>query len=328
MGNVEKKEVTIQENKQLVDIELTENTIKNLIYVVRGQQVMLDSDLAMMYQVETKALNRAMKRNIARFPEDFCFQLTDLEFENLRCQIGTSSLETDNYGGRRYLPYVFTEQGIAMLSAVLRSEIAVKVSVRIMKTFVEMRRYLARETFLLEKMNKLESMQIEGDIKRQQFEEKTERRFEQIFTYISEHEEVSQRIFFEGQIYDAFSLLTKLVSKAEKKIVLIDNYVDVGTLNILTKKKPDVDVTIYTLKKTKLSQEDVNNFNQQYSTLEVFYTKRFHDRFMIVDDLYAYHIGASMKDAGKKCFGINTIEDKAIVKDILERLRLETEKEV
>jgi len=325
MDNVEKKEVTNRENEQLVDVEITENTIKNLICVVRGQQVMLDSDLAMLYQVETGALNRAVKRNINRFPKDFRFQLTESEYESLRCQFGISKEVEVGKGGRRYLPYVFTEQGIAMLSAVLRSEIAVKVSVRIMKTFVEMRRYLAHETFLLEKVNKLENMQIEGKIKRQQFEEKTERRFEQIFTYISEHEEVSQRIFFEGQIYDAFSLLIKLVSKAEKKIVLIDNYVDVGTLNILAKKKSDVDVTIYTLEKTKLSQKDVNNFNQQYPTLEVFHTKRFHDRFMIVDNLYAYHIGASMKDAGKKCFGINTIEDKTIVKDILERLRLETE---
>lgn len=326
MDNVEKKEVTKRKNEQLGDVEISENTIKNLIYVVRGQQVMLDSDLAMMYQVETGNLNKAMKRNINRFPEEFCFQLNRGEYDGLIFQNGSSNVK--ERGGRRKLPFVYTEQGIAMLSAVLRSEIAVKVSVRIMKTFVEMRRYLAHETFLLEKMNKLESVQIEGDIKRQQFEEKTERRFEQIFTYISEHEEVSQKIFFEGQIYDAFSLLTKLVSKAEKKIVLIDNYVDVGTLNILAKKKSDVDVTIYTLKKTKLSQEDVNSFNQQYPTLEVFHTKRFHDRFMLVDDLYAYHIGASVKDAGKKCFGINTIEDKAIVKDILERLRLETEEEV
>lgn len=326
MDNVEKKEVKIREEQQLVDVKISENTIKNLIYVVRGQQVMLDSDLAMMYQVETGNLNKAMKRNINRFPEEFCFQLNRGEYDSLIFQNGSSNVK--ERGGRRKLPFVYTEQGIAMLSAVLRSEIAVKVSVRIMKTFVEMRRYLVHETFLLEKMNKLESVQIEGDIKRQQFEEKTERRFEQIFTYISEHEEVSQKIFFEGQIYDAFSLLTKLVSKAEKKIVLIDNYVDVGTLNILAKKKSDVDVTIYTLKKTKLSQEDVNSFNQQYPTLEVFHTKRFHDRFMLVDDLYAYHIGASVKDAGKKCFGINTIEDKAIVKDILERLRLETEEEV
>jgi len=306
------------------EVMVQERAIKNLIYVIRGQQVMMDSDLAALYQVETKALNRQMKRNIARFPEDFCFQLTEFEFENLRCQFGTSSLENVNYGGRRYLPYVFTEQGIAMLSAVLRSEIAVQVSVRIMKTFVEMRRYLANETFVLEKVNKLESKLLEGDIKRQQFEEKTESRFEQIFTYISEHEEVTQKIFFEGQIYDAFSLLTELISKAEKELVLIDNYVDIGTLNILAKKKPGVKAVVYTAKTTKLSKGDVDRFNQQYPMLEVRHTGAFHDRFLLVDGLYAYHIGASIKDAGKKCFGINKMEDAKIVAGILERLEQET----
>ena len=306
------------------EVMVQESIIKNLIYVIRGQQVMLDSDLATLYQVETKALNRQMKRNIARFPEDFCFQLTEFEFENLRCQFGTSSLENVNYGGRRYLPYVFTEQGIAMLSAVLRSEIAVQVSVRIMKTFVEMRRYLANETFVLEKVNKLESKLLEGDIKRQQFEEKTESRFEQIFTYISEHEEVTQKIFFEGQIYDAFSLLTELISKAEKELVLIDNYVDIGTLNILAKTQPGVKAVVYTAKTTKLSKGDVDRFNQQYPMLEVRHTGAFHDRFLLVDGLYAYHIGASIKDAGKKCFGINKMEDAKIVAGILERLEQET----
>ena len=306
------------------EVMVQERAIKNLIYVIRGQQVMMDSDLAALYQVETKALNRQMKRNIARFPEEFCFQLTELEFENLRCQIGTSSLENVNYGGRRYLPYVFTEQGIAMLSAVLRSEIAVQVSVRIMKTFVEMRRYLANETFVLEKVNKLESKLLEGDIKRQQFEEKTESRFEQIFTYISEHEEVTQKIFFEGQIYDAFSLLTELISKAEKELVLIDNYVDIGTLNILAKTQPGVKAVVYTAKTTKLSKGDVDRFNQQYPMLEVRHTGAFHDRFLLVDGLYAYHIGASIKDAGKKCFGINKMEDAKIVAGILERLEQET----
>ena len=314
----DKKELTIQENEQIVDVEITENTIKNLIYVVRGQQVMLDSDLAILYQVETKALNRAMKRNVARFPGDFCFQLTESEFANFRCQFGTSSLESDNYGGRRYLPYVFTEQGISMLSAVLRSEVAVNVSVKIMRTFVQMRRFLASNALIFERINEIEVKQLE-------YQKSTDEKFDKIFSYISEHEEVSQKIFFEGQIYDAFSLLAQLVSKAEKKIVLIDNYVDVGTLNILAKKNPNVDVIMYTLKKTKLSQADVDSFNKQYPTLKVYHTKRFHDRFLIVDDIYAYHIGASVKDAGRKCFGINKIEDKEIVKDILERLKLETE---
>lgn len=295
------------------EVVVQENTIKNLIYVIRGQQVMLDSDLAELYQVETKALNRQMKRNITRFPEDFCFQLTELEFENLRCQIGTSSLESANYGGRRYMPYVFTEQGISMLSAVLRSEIAVRVSVKIMRTFVEMRRFMANNSLVLNRINEIEVKQLV-------FQKETEEKFDQVFSYISEHEEVTQKIFYEGQIYDAFSLLTKLISKAEKELVLIDNYVDISTLNILAKKKLSVNVVIYTAKKTKLSKADVDNFNRQYPVLEVKYTEAFHDRFLIVDSLYAYHIGASIKDAGKKCFGINKLEDAKIVAEIMARV--------
>ena len=298
--------------------EINENAIRNLIYVVRGQQVMLDSDLAMLYQVETGNLNKAMKRNVNRFPEDFCFQLTKDEFDGLIFQNGISN--ENSRGGRRKLPYVYTEQGISMLSAVLRSEVAVNVSVKIMRTFVEMRRYLARDIFLLEKVNHLESMQIEENIKRRDFEEKATKNFEEIFNYISEHKEVSQKVFFEGQIYDAFSLFTQLVTKAEKSIVLIDNYVDVGTLNILANKNKDVEVKVYTLKSTKLSQEDINNFNQQYKALDINYTNMFHDRFLIIDDSLAYHIGASLKDAGKKCFAINKIEDKIIVQEILSRL--------
>ena len=309
----ETKEIVEKEIIQGSDINIDENAIKSMIYVVRGQQVMLDSDLAMLYQVETKALNRAMKRNISRFPKDFCFQLTELESENLRCQIGTSSLERDNYGGRRYFPYVFTEQGISMLSAILRSEVAVNVSVKIMRTFVQMRRFLANNSLLFERIAEVEVKQIE-------YQRDTDEKFDKVFQYISEHEEVSQKIFFEGQIYDAFSLLTDLVSKAEKELILIDNYVDIGTLNILAKKQEKVTVRVYTVKKTKLSAEDVSNFNKQYPALEVHYTGEFHDRFLIVDGLLAYHIGASLKDAGKKCFAINRIEDSANIKDILKRL--------
>lgn len=217
------------------DLVIQESTIKNLIYVIRGQQVMLDSDLAALYQVETRNLNKAMKRNMDRFPEDFCFQLTKEEYTNLMFQIGTSSSqESENtHGGRRKLPYVFTEQGISMLSAVLRSEIAVKVSVKIMRAFVEMRRFLASNSLILNKINEIEINQLV-------FQKSTEEKFDKVFSYISEHEEVTQKIFFEGQIYDAFSLLTELISKAEKELVLIDNYVDVGTLNILAKKKQGV----------------------------------------------------------------------------------------
>lgn len=296
-------------------VEVSEMIIKNLIFLVRGQQVMLDSDLAMLYQVETKVLNQAVKRNIARFPEKFRFQLTPEEYQNLKSQFVTSSIEKQNsHGGRRTLPYVFTEQGIAMLSAVLKSDTAIQVSIKIMDTFVEMRRFFASNTHLFERINEIEVKQLK-------YQKDAEEQFDKIFHYISEQEESPQKIFFEGQIYGAFSLLINLVIKADTKIILIDNYVDIDTLNILAKKKPKVEVFVYTVKNTKLSGTDINNFNKQYSLLTVKYTEEFHDRFLIIDDKIAYHIGASLKDAGKKCFGIHLIEDNRIINGILSHLR-------
>ena len=281
-------------------VEITRPSIEKMIYVIRDKQVMLDSDLAVLYQVETGALNRAVKRNISRFPEDFRFQLTKEEYQNLRCQTGISSFAQDenNYGGRRTLPYVFTEQGISMLASVLHSEVAIKVSIGIMRTFVEMRRFIANNALLFERISNVELKQLE-------YQKQTDEKLDQIF--------------------DAFSLIVSLIQKAEKEIVLIDGYVDIGTLNLLTKKNENVTVVMYTLKRTKLSQEDVNNFNSQYPLLEVRYTKVFHDRFLILDKKNVYHIGASLKDAGKKCFGISLIEDAGIVRDILQRLEIETE---
>lgn len=302
-----------------VIVDSTEENIENLIHYVRGQQVMIDSDLALLYNVETKRLNESVKRNAKRFPNNFCFQLTEDEYADLRSQIATSNTEnTSSKGGRRYLPYVFTEQGIAMLSAVLRSDEAIQVSVNIMNAFVKMRRFLAENALMFDKLNSLELKQLE-------YQKESNEKFNQIFAYISEHEEVGQKIFFEGQIYDAFSLLVSLVGKAEQSIVLIDNYVDVGTLNILAKKKDGVDVTVYTVRRTRLSSQDILNFNSQYPTLTVNYTGAFHDRFLIIDEETAYHIGASIKDAGKKCFGISRIEDVGIISDVLQRLEIETE---
>ena len=291
-------------------------SIQSLIYVIRGKQVMLDSDLAMLYQVETKKLNQAVKRNISRFPEGFMFQLTEEELLNLRSQIVTSSLEK-NYGGRRYLPYVFTEQGIAMLSAVLRSETAIQVSIRIMETFVEMRKYMANASLLYEKMNAMEVRQIA-------FEEKTDARFEKVFDYIASHEESNQKIFFEGQVYDAFSLLADLVSKAQKSIILIDGYVDVTTLNVMAKKNINVEVEIFTLPNARLSRQDVTVFNGQYPTLTAKHITVFHDRFLIIDETDGYHLGASIKDAGKKCFGINRIEDPKTIQELIDKARTQS----
>ena len=280
-------------------VEIARPSIEKMIYVIRDKQVMLDSDLVVLYQVETGALNRAVKRNISRYPEDFRFQLTKEEYQNLRCQTGISSSAQgeNNYGGRRTLPYVFTEQGISMLASVLHSEVAIKVSIGIMRTFVEMRRFIANNALLLERISNVELKQLE-------YQKQTDEKLDQIF--------------------DAFSLIVSLIQKAEKEIVLIDGYVDIGTLNLLTKKNENVTVVMYTLKRTKLSQEDVNNFNSQYPLLEVRYTKVFHDRFLILDKKNVYHIGASLKDAGKSVLEF-LIEDAGIVRDILQRLEIETE---
>ena len=185
-----------------------------------------------------------------------------------------------------------------MLASVLHSEVAIKVSIGIMRAFVEMRRFIANNALLFERISNVELKQLE-------YQKQTDEKLDQIF--------------------DAFSLIVSLIQKAEKEIVLIDGYVDIGTLNLLTKKNENVTVVMYTLKRTKLSQEDVNNFNSQYPLLEVWYTKVYHDRFLILDKKNVYHIGASLKDAGKKCFGISLIEDAGIVRDILQRLEIETE---
>lgn len=318
MTTEDRKEVLSQNQIETSVVEIVQPAIEKLIYVIRDKQVMIDSDLAMLYQVETGALNRAVKRNIKRFPDDFRFQLTVEEYENLKCQIGISSLNKNGYGGRRTLPYVFTEQGISMLASVLHSDIAINVSIGIMRAFVEMRRFIANNALLFERISNVELKQLE-------YQKQTDEKLEQIFEYISEHEEASQKIFFDGQIYDAFSLIVSLIQKAEKEITLIDGYVDVGTLNLLAKKNEGVSVTVYTHQRTRLSNIDVANFNAQYPALEVKYTSVFHDRFLILDGKTAYHIGASLKDAGKKTFGITLINDESITKDILQRLELETE---
>ncbi len=305
----------IQEEKTEVIPAVTDNIdIKNLIYVVRGKQVMVDSDLASLYQVETKRLNESVKRNAARFPESFCFQMTKEEYDSLKSQIATSNANNQGRGGRRKLPYCFTEPGIAMLSAVLHSDTAIEVSIRIMNTFVEMRHFIASNTLLFDKISEIELKQLE-------YKKSSDEKFEQIFQYIESHAESEQKIFFDGQIYDAFSLLTSIIKKAKKEIVLIDGYVDIDTLNILIKKNSAVDVKIYTFPNAKLTNKDIENFNAQYPTLDVKKTKAFHDRFIIIDGKNVYHVGASIKDAGRKCFGITLIKDIKLVKELLNRLK-------
>ena len=290
----------------------SDSQIRDMIYTVRGQQVMLDSDLAELYEVETKALNQAVTRNPSRFPEQFCFRVTREEDQVLRSQIVTSKT-VEGRGGRRYLPRVFTEQGVAMLSAVLRSETAVKASVKIMNAFVEMRHFIADNAHMFEQIRSI-------DYRLGSLERSTDERFERVFDYMEAHEAPSQKVFFEGQVYDAFELLVSLVQRAEREIVLIDGYVDMGTLNILAKKKPGVAVAVWTHPKTSLTERDVATFNAQYPTLTVKHTASFHDRFLILDGAESYLVGASLKDAGRKSFAVAKLEDSAVVGSIIAAL--------
>ncbi|MGM1431304.1 ORF6N domain-containing protein [Sphingobacterium lactis] len=277
---------------------ISRKEIENLIYTIRGKQVMLDSDLAKLYQVETKNLNKAVKRNIERFPQSFCFQLTEEEAENLRFQIGTSSL---NYGGRRYLPYVFGEQGVAMLSAVLRSEIAVKVSIEIMNAFVEMRRLLIGNAALFSRMDKIELKQIEADGK-----------FEEIFKALESGKLHSDKgIFYDGQIFDAYTFVADIIRSAQRSIILIDNYVDDTVLTLLGKRGQSVSATIYTKNISNQLQLDLQRYNSQYPAINVHAFAHAHDRFLIIDGTELYHIGASLKDLGKKWFAFSKMSAEA-----------------
>jgi hypothetical protein len=222
------------------------------------------------------------------------------------------------------MPYVYTEQGIAMLSAVLKSEVAVDTSIKIMDSFVEMRKFLLTNQELFSRLDRLELSHL--DLKKEidkgmnkQLE--TDKKLEEVFNYIASNTEVKQKIFFDGQIYDAFSFIADLVGKAQSKLILIDNYVDVNTLNILCKKNLGVDVLIATAGKGSLTTKDINKFNAQYPSVRIKTTTDFHDRFLIIDDKEGYFIGASIKDAGKKSFAITKIEDGNLVQDLINKVR-------
>ena len=303
----EKNNNIVPVNEDLNAIKYETENIKNLIYTIRGKQVMLDSDVAMLYQYTTKSINKAMKRNINRFPEDFCFQLTEKEVENLRFQFGTSSLKKENYGGRRYLPYVYTEQGISMLAGVLKNEIAVQVSINIIRAFIEMRKFISLNGKLFKRLINVECKILEHD-----------KKFDIVFNELQKDEkmEFKQKIFFDGQIYDAYSLIIDIIKKAKQKILIIDNYIDDSILKMLSKKNQKVEVVILTLQNSKLNKLDITKFNKQYPVLKLAYTNKFHDRFIVIDNKELYHVGASLKDLGKKCFAISKIEDKEYLKRI------------
>ena len=293
-------------NNLLVQENISNEDIKNLIYTIRGKQVMLDSDVARLYHYETKNINKAVKRNIERFPEDFCFQLTEEEFQTLRFQFGTSKQNEEFRGGRRYLPYVFTEQGIAMLAGVLKNDIAVKVSINIIKSFIEMRKFISSNGQLFDRLTNVEYKLLEHD-----------KKFDKVFDQLQNEENIKQKIFFEGQIYDAYSLIIDIIKKANRKILIIDNYIDDSVLKMLTKKNDKVVVVILTSEKSNIQKIDIQKFNKEYPILKVAKTNKFHDRFIVIDNKEMYHLGASIKDLGKKCFGINKIEDIEIINKII-----------
>lgn len=285
--------------------ETSNEEIKNLIYIVRGKQVMLDSDVARLFGYQTKDLNRNVKNNIERFPEYYCFQLTEEEYKSLRCKNFT--LNKNGRGQhRKYMPYVFTEHGITMLAGLLKSNIAVNISIKIVNTFIEMRKFLIQNGQVFDRISTLEYKQLEN-----------EKNFDKIFNMLQNKDDVKQKIFFEGQIWDSYSLIIDIIKKANNKIVIIDNYIDDSILNMLAKKKNNVESVIITSEKSNISKLDIQKFNKEYPVLKVAKTKKFHDRFIIIDNKILYHCGASIKDLGKKCFAITKIEEEQIINQIM-----------
>ncbi|MBI4158859.1 ORF6N domain-containing protein [Candidatus Woesearchaeota archaeon] len=285
---------------------LSEQEIRSKIYTIRETQVMLDEDLARLYNVETRVLNQAVKRNTERFPQNFIFQLNEMEYKNLISQSVTSSSE---WGGRRKLPYVFTEQGVAMLSTVLKSETAVKVSIKIIEAFVAMRKFLLTNAQLFQRMDRSEQKILEHDNK-----------FEQVFSLIeTKGIKPEKGIFFDGQIFDAYKFFSDVIRTANTSIVLIDNYIDDSVLTLFNKKKENVKVTIFTKEVSKHLLLDLKKYNSQYSSIEVKEFKQSHDRFIIIDNKEVYHFGASLKDLGKKWFAFSKFDKEAFM--LLDKLK-------
>ena len=340
---------------------VTAQTIENKIFTIRGVQVMLDKDLAELYEVETKRINEQVKRNIERFPEEFCFQLTKEEVEILRSQIATLNTENsflrsqnetskseiptlksqyatsrsqivtlnkedsflksqivtskkENRGGNRYLPYAFTEQGVAMLASILKSETAVKVSIQIMNAFVQMRHFISANGSLFARLDTVEKKQIETEEKLNRnllrIEEKldiNEKNFEKVFDALEAADLPKQGVFCDGQIFDSYKFVSDLIRKAKTSIVLVDNYVDDTVFLMLDKRKTGVSATIYTQSISKQLTLDLQKHNAQYAPIDVRLIKNFHDRFLFLDEKTIYHIGASVKDLGKKVFGFSKL---------------------
>lgn len=284
--------------------------IKSKIYAFRGVQVILDNDLAELYGVETFNLNKAVKRNIKRFPEDFMFQLTKEEFDFLLFQIGMS--KTEGRGGRRFLPYAFTEQGVAALSGILKSTKAIEINIKIMRVFVAMRKFIASNAQVFQRLDTVEKRQIEYQLT-------TDEKFNKIFDAIESKDiKLEKGIFFEGQIFDAYAFVSELIRSAKYSIFLIDNYIDDSVLTLFSKRNKNVQVIIFTKEISRQLLLDASKYNSQYPLIELKEFKHAHDRFLIIDNKEVYHFGASLKDLGKKWFAFSKFDKDAF--KLLERL--------
>ena len=280
--------------------------IEDLIYEVRGVQVMLDSDLAKLYECKngTKDINKAVKRNIERFPESFMFKLTNEEYNSLRCQIGT--LKNGRGQHTKYLPFVFTEQGVAMLSSVLHSEMAIKMSIQIINAFVALRKYISSN---LIEQRYINNMVIEHD---------SEIKFlQESFQKFEEKKKVNE-IYFNGQIFDAYSKIQEIFKSATKKLIIIDSYADSTLLDII--KGLSVEVIIITKANNLLTYQDILKYNKQYQNLKVIYDNTFHDRYFVIDEKLFYHCGASVNRIGYKTFSITLIGDDDVCKILMNRI--------
>lgn len=296
-------------NKENTALALRDETLLDLIYNVRGVQVMLDRDLARLYQVETRALKQAVKRNIKRFPDDFMFVLDETEVEMLVSQSVIPSKGV--FGGA--MPFAFTEHGVAAISSVLTSDRAIEINIAIMRAFVAMRRFLVANSGLLQRMDSLEKRQIAHEIT-------TDERFDEVFDALeSKSLNPAQGVFFDGQIFDAYVFINDLLRQAKKSIVLIDNYVDDSTLQQLAKRNKGVSAVILTRAVSKALAQDLKKHNAQYPPITIREFASSHDRFLILDGESVYHLGASLKDLGKKWFAFSKMDKVGLV--VMERVR-------
>ncbi len=288
--------------------------IRKRIHTIRGVQVMLDSDLAELYGYDVRSFNQQVRRNITRFPSDFMFELTKEEVILVKSQNVTSrnsNLFSGQEGGRRKLPLAFSEQGIYMLASVLRGELAEQQSIFIMRAFKALRHFLTNNAIVFQRLDEIETRLV-----------KTDSRIDVLYNLLDMQQPDKAVFFFKGQMWDATSCIESIIEKSKKSIILIDGYVDKGTLDMLSKKAPGVVVTLYTVKRNyKLTEKEISSFESQYGSLDIKFTNEFHDRFLILDEEVLYHIGASIKDAGKKAFEISLNEDRKLLKSLLNRLQ-------